>query len=79
MLVVDTTKTIVTTVAEVTYEDGQTMTYVYETYGEEKFRAIADFYATARAGVRVVVRGLAYRDENGNDVLVAEEITDNTL
>lgn len=79
MLVVDTTKTIVTTVAEVTYETGEVMTYVYETYGEEKFRAIVDFYSTARAGVSVVVRGLAYRDENGNDVLVAEETITNTL
>jgi aminoglycoside phosphotransferase family enzyme len=55
------------------------MTYAYETYGEEKFRAIVDFYATARAGVRVVVRGLAYNDENGNGVMVAEEIIENTL
>jgi hypothetical protein len=79
MLVVDTTKTIVTTVAEVTYEDGTVLPFVYETYGEEKFRAIVDFYATARAGVRVVVRGLAYNDENGNGVMVAEEIIENTL
>jgi hypothetical protein len=79
MLVVDTTKTIVTTVAEVTHEDGQVMNYAYETYGEEKFRAIVEFYATARAGVRVVVRGLAYNDENGNGVMVAEEIIENTL
>lgn len=79
MLVVDNTKTIVTTVAEVTYEDGQKMTYVYETYGEDKFRSIVDFYSTPRDGVSVVVRGFAYRDEDGNDVLVAEEKFETSL
>ena len=73
MPVVETAKTIVTTVAEVTYETGEVMTYAYETYGEEKFRAIADFYANPRLGVSVVVRGLDYNDENGNAVVVVEE------
>lgn len=80
MLVVDSTKMIVTTVAEVTEEaTGQTMIYTYETYGEDKFNEIVEFYANTRAGLRSVVRGYAYRDQDGNDVLVAEKVIENKL
>jgi hypothetical protein len=79
MLVVDTNKMIVTTVAEVTDETGITTTYVYETHGEDKFNEIAEFYANTRAGVRSVVRGFAYRDQDGNDVLVAEKVFETKL
>jgi hypothetical protein len=80
MLVVDSNKMIVTTIAEVTDEaTGQTMTYVYETYGEDKFNEIVEFYANTRAGLRSVVRGFAYRDQDGNDVLVAEKVIENKL
>jgi aminoglycoside phosphotransferase family enzyme len=79
MLVVDANKMIVTTVAEVTDETGITTTYVYETHGEDKFNEIAEFYANTRAGVRSVVRGFAYRDQDGNDVLVAEKVFETKL
>lgn len=80
MLVVDSSKMIVTTVAEVTEEaTGQTMTYVYETHGEDKFNEIVEFYANTRSGLRSVVRGFAYRDQDGNDVLVAEKVIENKL
>ena len=80
MLVVDSTKMIVTTVAEVTDEaTGQTMVYVYETYGEDKFNEMVEFYTNTRAGLRSVVRGYAYRDQDGNDVLVAEKVIENKL
>ena len=79
MLVVDATKAIVTTVAEVTDETGSTMTYVYETHGEDKFNEIAEFYANTRAGLRSVVRGYAYRDESGNAVMVTERVFDKRL